>query len=85
MSATPRCGDSVYHAPSGETWLVAWCDGERLAWAGWPDGTALAADCAIVKRATDEEHRTAVDAWRKTSGGDSRRNRVLAMYGGDKP
>lgn len=79
----PRCGDVVYHRPSGERWLVAWADPatDDLAWTGWPDGLARLSDCEIVRRCTDEQHASAVDRWRQASGGDSRRARVLRMYG----
>lgn len=48
-------GDSVFHVPTGENWLVAYVDGERLAWCGWPEGTAALADCRLVRKATPEE------------------------------
>lgn len=77
----PRCGDHVLHKPSGETWVVAYADGLRdeIAWAGWPDGRANLSDCEVVYRCTDEEHRQAVEAWRKATD-SSRRTNVLARY-----
>ena len=53
---TPRCGDHVHHKPSGEDWVVAYVSGDRLAWCGWPDGTAALEDCEIISYCTDEEH-----------------------------
>lgn len=53
---TIRAGDSVKHRPSGETWLVAYVDGERLAWCGWPPGEAALTDCELVKRCSDDEN-----------------------------
>lgn len=47
--------DHVHHAPSGETWVVAYVKGDRLAWCGWPQGLANLADCALVKKATEAE------------------------------
>lgn len=44
-------GDSVKHAPTGETWLVAYVDGDRLAWCGWPPGEARLSDCTLVQKA----------------------------------
>lgn len=81
---TPRCGDHVLHKPSGETWVVAYADPviDRIAWAGWPNGTAKLSDCEITKRCTDAEHREEVEAWRKSSGDDGRKSKVLALYGG---
>jgi hypothetical protein len=52
----PRAGDVVRHRPTGETWTVAYVDGDRLAWCGWPPGEALLADCDLVERCTEEEH-----------------------------
>ncbi|MDE2098643.1 MAG: hypothetical protein KGL39_15420 [Patescibacteria group bacterium] len=49
------CGDTVKHEPTGETWLVAHVDGDRLAWCGWPPGEAELADCTLVRKATAEE------------------------------
>ena len=60
-------GDVVTHCPSGEEWLVAYVDGERLAWCGWPSGTALRSDCVLTRKATQEqrdellEHMAAMD------------------------
>jgi hypothetical protein len=81
---TPRCGDHVKHAPSGETWIVAYADPviDQLAWAGWPNGTAKISDCEITKRCTDQEHRKEVEAWRNSGSDDGRKSRVLAFYGG---
>jgi hypothetical protein len=77
----PRCGDHVLHTPSGETWEVAWAEGDDLAWAGWPDGTARVHDCRIVKRCTDAEHVAAVQQW-KDLNDDTRPTRVRRLYGG---
>jgi hypothetical protein len=48
-------GDHVLHAPSGETWVVAYVRGDRLAWCGWPQGEATLTDCVLLKKATAEE------------------------------
>jgi hypothetical protein len=79
----PRCGDVVLHRPSGEMWLVAWAEGELLAPSGWPNGIAQLADCEVLKRCSDPEHAAAVDEWRRVHDcSDSRRARVLRLYGG---
>ena len=51
-----RAGDVVKHAPSEETWVLA-CDqdGDAVMPAGWPESRADAADCTLVKAASDEE------------------------------
>ena len=51
-----RAGDHVLHRPSGETWVLAYVDGDHLAWCGWPAGEAKISDCELVRRATDDEH-----------------------------
>lgn len=74
----PRCGDHVLHRPSGEKWLVAWCEGDDLAWCGWPNGIARTSDCEIVHRADDTEHRKM--AAEVAACGDSRASRVRRLY-----
>jgi hypothetical protein len=79
-TTVPRCGDYVFHRPTEETWMVAWAEGEDLAWAGWPDGKARLSDCDVVYRCTGDEHRKAVDDWRNVTN-DTRPHRVLRLYG----
>lgn len=50
-----RTGDTVKHHPSGETWVVAFVEGEYLAWCGWPPGLAKVDDCELVEACSDEE------------------------------
>ncbi len=49
-----RTGDTVLHRPSGETWVVAYVEGDCLAWCGWPSGRALVSDCDLVEKCTDD-------------------------------
>lgn len=80
----PRCGDTVKHGPTGEKWEVAWCDGEHLAWAGWPNGRANLSDCKVLYRCSDEQHVEAVRRWKDSVGRDGssdRRSKILEMYG----
>jgi hypothetical protein len=51
-----RAGDCVFHRPTGETWVLAYVDGDYLAWCGWPAGEAKVSDCELVAQCTDEEH-----------------------------
>ena len=74
-----RCGDHVKHFPSGEIWVVAWADDEKLCAAGWPHEIVNSSDCRCVRRTTITEHLEAVRDWVKSSG-SSRRSKVLAMY-----
>ncbi len=60
-SILPRCGDTVRHGPTGEEWLVAWAEGNELAWSSCPEGCAHVADCDLVRRATDAEHARLVE------------------------
>ena len=52
MELTIDTADSVLHGPTGETWVVAYVEGDRLAWCGWPEGEANLADCTLTKKAT---------------------------------
>ena len=47
--------DHVHHAPSGEDWVVAYVEGGRLAWCGWPQGEAHVSDCTLLVKATTEQ------------------------------
>ncbi len=53
---TFRAGDVVLHRPSGEKWTLA-CDEERaeVICCGWPESYAKAADCTLLRAATDED------------------------------
>jgi hypothetical protein len=55
MSEAIDTGDSVKHGPTGETWLVAYVRGDRLAWCGWPEGEASLEHCTLVSKATPEQ------------------------------
>ena len=48
-------GDHVHHGPTGEDWVVAFVDDDRLYWCGWPEGSANLSDCTLTKKATPEE------------------------------
>lgn len=55
-------GDTVLHGPTDETWSVAFVDGDRLYWRGWPEGSALLSDCRLIKKATPaERHETLIE------------------------
>lgn len=79
----PRCGDTVHHIPSGENWIVAWAEGDDIAWAGWPaGGTARCADVRITHHATDEQHANEVAQWLgQDAADDSLQNRIRRLYG----
>lgn len=52
MSASLRAGDVVFHAPSGERWLLlaVSSDGKRVHPCGWPSSIAEASDCTLLER-----------------------------------
>ena len=85
----PRTGDSVYHRPSGETWVVAYADpsSKELAPCGWPITFATIGDCEIVRRATDAEHLKLVHEiwnWEGERGGLDPRARLVRYLHPDK-
>lgn len=63
-----RCGDHVHHAPTNEIWVVAYVDGDYLAWCGWPAGEARVSDCTLVKACSDAEHRHWLEDVAKSEG-----------------
>ena len=48
-------GDYVKHGPTGESWVVAYVQGDRLAWCGWPEGEASLSHCTLEQKATPEK------------------------------
>lgn len=73
MTYVFRAGDIVHHEPTGEDWVVAYCEGEDLAWCGWPDGLAKANDCWLKKSCTDEEHLERLQEIAKSEGRRARK------------
>ena len=47
--------DTVFHRPTGETWIVRRVQDDRLYWCGWPPGCADLADCELIAKATPED------------------------------
>ena len=71
-----RTGDTVHHQPSGETWIVAYVDGEYMAWCGWPEGEARTEDCEVVRVVSDAEHEAWLLRIAESSGKRARMARV---------
>ncbi len=65
-------GDHVRHAPSGEDWVVAYVQGDRLAWCGWPEGLAALSDCTLIRKASAEERDRLLLEMADSGGSDSR-------------
>ncbi len=80
--------DVVTHCPSGEEWLVAYVDGDRLAWCGWPAGTAARADCVLTRKATPEQRDELLHHMASMSDDDPRRRyarRALGLHEHARP
>lgn len=60
--------DTVLHRPSGEKWSVAFVEGDRLYWRGWPEGSANVSDCELLKKATPEDRHATLVEMSKSSG-----------------
>lgn len=73
-------GDTVFHKPSGEKWVVACVEGKHLSWCGWPEGTADVNDCELIQKATEEEREELIKQLAKLESPDHRgiyaRNRL---------
>lgn len=65
-------GDHVKHGPTGESWLVAFVEGDRLAWCGWPEGSADLADCTLVQKAAPGEREALLRSMAEIGDGDMR-------------
>ena len=61
-------GDLVLHVPSGETWLVAFCEGGKLCACGWPETIADEADCKLVRKASEEQRMSVLSAMSHSQG-----------------
>ena len=68
-----RAGDTVRHKPTGAEWVLAVDQhGDHVSWSGWPEGMARAADCELVKRASDKERHAKLLSWANQTGNDHR-------------
>ena len=63
--------DVVLHAPSGENWVVACVDGDRLYWVGYPyGGSAALSDCQLVTKASDKDRQSLLEKLAELTGFD---------------
>jgi hypothetical protein len=74
-------GDVVLHGPTGERWVVACVEGDRLSWCGWPEGTAALSDCTLVIKAKPEEREKILQALADMSTNDHRRRYAVRVLG----
>ena len=78
-------GDYVHHTPSGESWVVAYVQDDRLAWRGWPEGEARLSDCTLLEKATPERRQQLLVELAAMTGHDARQRYAawrLAQEGG---
>lgn len=61
-------GDYVKHGPTGESWVVAYVRGDRLAWCGWPEGEASLEHCTLIQKAAPGEREKLLQEMTKCSG-----------------
>ena len=63
--------DVVHHEPSGENWVVACVDGDRLYWVGYPyGGSAALSDCQLVTKASDKDRQSLLEKLAELTGFD---------------
>jgi len=63
--------DVVRHEPSGENWVVACVDGDRLYWVGYPYGGSVAlSDCQLVTKASDDDRQSLLEKLAELTGFD---------------
>lgn len=62
-------GDYVHHGPTGEKWVVAGVEGDRLYWCGYPfGGSAELCDCTLVQKATEQQRNKLIHELAHTTG-----------------
>ena len=73
---TIETADIVKHGPTGEKWLVAYVERDKLCACGWPESLAQLSDCTLIKKATEEEKQQLTQSLAAMSGSeyDSRRS-----------
>jgi hypothetical protein len=70
-------GDRVLHGPTGEKWVVAYVQDDRLAWCGWPEGSAQLSDCTLIEKATPEYRDELLRAMTEMKGDDARKRYAI--------
>jgi hypothetical protein len=63
-------GDQVRHWPTGETWVVALVEDDKLYWMGYPfGGYADLSDCSLVESADEESRNSTLALLAMSTGG----------------
>lgn len=75
MSESIDTADVVLHQPTGEEWVVACVEGNRLMWVGWPEGWANLSDCILIRKATREKYIWWLREMARMTNKDDRRGR----------
>lgn len=78
-------GDVVRHGPTGEEWIVACVQGDRLSWCGWPEGMAALADCTLVRKATPEDRDKLLREMAAIGGSDHRQRYAQTRLAATEP
>lgn len=76
-----KTGDTVFHRPSGETWLVAYAQNGHVCACGWPETLAYESDCELIKSATEEKRLNLLHELAEKQGYDSRRSYARRILG----
>lgn len=61
-------GDTVFHSPSEEHWVVAYCRNGRVCCCGWPETLANESDCELVRKATADERQKLIEQLARIEG-----------------
>jgi hypothetical protein len=72
-------GDTVFHRPSEETWLVAFVEGGRLYACGWPCSGVPVEDCELIDKGTKPDRLKLLDQMADISGDDPRKSYALRV------
>lgn len=78
--------DHVKHLPTGEFWLVAYVEGDRLCACGWPCTLADLSDCELIQKAAPGEKEALLRSMADMGFSDPRRfyaqRKIAEMEGG---
>ena len=67
-----RTGDTVFHRPSKETWVVAYATDKHVCPCGWPETLADIGDCELLRSCSDEHNEDMLRILATKRDGDTR-------------